>query len=77
MMAVREKGLASSVEHARSFLSIAAKSGRACVCMDHRSRRSRAMRSTELEIDEESFSRPFQVESIDDDRNVRLVAPAI
>ena len=27
-----------------------------------------------LEIDEDSFSRPFQVESIDDPQNVRLIA---
>ena len=32
------------------------------------------MRPAQSEIGDESFSRPFQVESIDDDQNVRLLA---
>jgi hypothetical protein len=74
MMAVREKGLLSSWSvPVPSYQLLRNQGAHASAWLIDLGARTPCDRLT-LEISDESFSRPFQVESVDDDQNVRLVA---
>ena len=74
MMAVREKGQLSSWSvYVPSYQLLRNQGAHASVWTIDLGARAPCDRLT-LEIDDESFSRPFQVESIDDPQNVRLIA---
>jgi hypothetical protein len=74
MMAVREKGSLSSWSvPVPSYQLLRNQGAHASAWIIDLGARTPCDRLT-LEIGEESFSRPFQVESVDDDQNVRLLA---